>query len=123
MLFRLYPSMSKPKVYKALGMSGSVSDQVAGCIKVSRQKGSDTGSKQADIYMLLDTSEIPQSFTSNVTFAIMEFAGIEFKTGHCTSGRQYLQYTEPVIRKSLKQFSQVLFVLRFYGPVNPMGSC
>ena len=103
----LKPDLSKPKVYKALGMSGAISDQVANCIKVLKQKGSDTGGKQADQYMLLGTLEIPQSFTNNVTFATMEFAGIKFKTGHCTSGQQYLQYTESVIRKALKQFPQV----------------
>lgn len=57
--------------------------------------------------MVLNTHDIPLTVRAKVTLVIMAFAGVKFKTGHCTSGRQYLDFTESILRKTLEQFPKV----------------
>lgn len=62
---------------------------------------------QINNYMVLNTHDIPLTVRAKVTLVIMAFAGVKFKTGHCTSGRQYLDFTESILRKTLEQFPKV----------------
>ena len=103
----LKPDLSKPKVYKSISMPRAILAQINNCIKEMRHAGNDLGNIQVQHCLLLGTHEIPKAFASNVSFATMEFAGVKFKTGHCTSGRQYLDFAESIIRTALKQFPKV----------------
>ena len=103
----LKPDLSKPKVYKSLSMPRAILAQINSCIKDARRSDSELGTVQVQQCMLLATHEIPQAFSANVSFATMEFAGVKYKTGHCTSGRQYLDFAESIIRTTLKQFPKV----------------
>ena len=103
----LEPDMSKPKVYKSISTPRAILAQIDNCIKETRQTDSDLGNIQVQQCMLLSTLLIPQTFSANVSFATMEFAGVKYKTGHCTSGCQYLDFAESDIRTTLKQFPKV----------------
>ncbi|MEW8546925.1 MAG: hypothetical protein AB2693_25705 [Candidatus Thiodiazotropha sp.] len=99
----LKPDASKPKVFKSLGMQKAIKDQVISCIR-SLNVTRDGSDSNIDSYLLLNVPHIPVEVGSQVTFATMEFAGVKFKTAHCTSGKQYILFAETVIKKSLRDF-------------------
>ena len=103
----LKPDLSKPKVFKSLSMPRAILAQLNSCINEVRRTDSDMNNIQVHQCMLLRTQEIPHTISANVSFATMEFAGVKYKTGHCTSGRQYLDFAESIIRTTLKQFPKV----------------
>lgn len=103
----LKPDLSKPKVFKSLGMQRALHDQVQNCIKMSKQLDNNFADILEHRYMLLGTLEIPHSLSTNIRMATMEFAGVKFKTGHCTSGRQYREFVESFIQKTIKQFPNI----------------
>ena len=100
----LKPDLSKPKVFKSLGMQRAIYEQVNNCIKSLQHADTNYAHVEPQKYIETGALEIPQTFASDVKLVTMKFAGIKFKTGHCTSGRQYLEFAETVIRKTVKQF-------------------
>ena len=100
----LKPDLSKPKVFQSLGMQRAIYEQVNNCIKFSQHADTNYAHFEPHKYIETGALEILQTFASDVKLVTMEFASIKFKTGHCTSGRQYLEFAETVIRKTVKQF-------------------
>ena len=97
----------KPKVIKSLSMPRAILAQINSCINQVRPTDIDMSNIQVHQCMLLRTQKIPQTFSANVSFATMEFAGVKYKTGHSTYGRQYLDLAESFIRTTLKRFQKV----------------
>lgn len=103
----LKPDSSKPKVFKSLGMQKAIQDQVQTCLHNCHLTDSGISGDYAD-YQQLGLQQIPLTCTTHTKFATIEFAGVKFKSAHCTSGLQYLHLCETVIRKSLREFPNVL---------------
>ena len=103
----LKPDSSKPKVFKALGMQKAIQEQVQSSIRIHHL--TDIGiSSDCEDYVQLGLQQIPFTCGSHAKFATMEFAGVKFKSAHCTSGLLYLHLCEMVISKSLREFPNVL---------------
>ena len=89
-------------------MLRAIQQQITSNIKALQHMDAYFGDVQMQKHIELIALEIPQTITLAVKLVTMDVAGIKFKTGQCTSGRQYLVFAEIIIDKTVKQFSNMV---------------
>ena len=94
--------LSKPKVFRSLEMQRAIQQKITSCIKSLQHMYGYFEDVQMRKHIKPIALEIPQTVTVPVKLVTVEVAGIKFKTGQCTSGRQYSVFAETIIGKAVK---------------------
>lgn len=96
------PDSSKPKVMKSIGMQRALAHLVNACINTTTGIAKEF---KFENLIALNLNRIPVEITTKMKLCMVEFAGVKFKTGNITSGKEYLRHCETVINSYLRHAS------------------
>ena len=88
------PDSSKPKVMKSVGMRRALQTVITDC-------------KGEDNLISLGQSLMPTTISNTATVCAVEFAGVKFKVGNVTTGKEYIQHVEIILRRLLHQLPKI----------------
>ena len=66
-----------------------------------------TECKGEDNLIILGQSHIPANISTGVTMCAVEFAGVKFKVGNVSTGREYIQQVEMLLKRMLQQMPNI----------------
>ena len=88
------PDSSKPKVMKAVGMRRALKTMITEC-------------KGEDNLIILGQAHIPATISTSVTMCAVEFAGVKFKVGNVSTGKEYIHEVEMILKRLLHQMPNI----------------
>ena len=88
------PDSSKPKVMKSVGMRRALKTMISEC-------------KGEDNLICLGRLHIPATISTDVAICAVEFAGVKFKVGNVSTGREYIQQVEMILNRLLHQMPNI----------------
>ena len=88
------PDSSKPKVMKSVGMRRALKTIITEC-------------KGEDSIICIGQSHLPNTISTDVSVCAVEFAGVKFKTGNISTGKDYIQFVEMVLKRLLNQMPNI----------------
>ena len=66
-----------------------------------------TECKGKDNLIILGQSHIPANISTGVTMCAVEFAGVKFKVGNVSTGREYIQQVEMLLKRMVQQMPNI----------------